>query len=113
LKGLGLGLTSMQAGERSLLHVDWRQGYGKDGSFSFPTVPPQSDLIYELELLAFEPAKEVSHLRMIYVVFCDVCRNRRRLICNVTVSCAGRILGVFRRMKSDYATGVSRDNTII
>jgi hypothetical protein len=64
----------MQAGERSLLHVEWRQGYGKNGSFSFPTVPPQSDLIYEVELLAFEPAKEVSQLRISYVLFGKICR---------------------------------------
>lgn len=32
------------------------------GSFSFPTVPPNSDLEYELELLEFDPVSEVQDL---------------------------------------------------
>lgn len=30
------------------------------GSFSFPHVPPQAELEYELELVDFEPVDEVS-----------------------------------------------------
>ena len=50
---MAIGVASMQAGERALLHVEWQLGYGKEGNFSFPNVPPKADLIYEVELIGF------------------------------------------------------------
>ncbi|KAK1313499.1 Peptidyl-prolyl cis-trans isomerase FKBP42 [Acorus calamus] len=32
--------------------------YGKEGSFSFPNVPPMADLLYEVELIGFDEARE-------------------------------------------------------
>ncbi|XP_058110472.1 peptidyl-prolyl cis-trans isomerase FKBP42 isoform X2 [Magnolia sinica] len=58
MAGLGIGVSSMKAGERALLHVSWELGYGKEGSFSFPNVPPMADLLYEVELIGFDEAKE-------------------------------------------------------
>ncbi|KAJ7519882.1 hypothetical protein O6H91_20G059300 [Diphasiastrum complanatum] len=58
LRGLALGIASMKAGERALLRVGWQLGYGEEGSFSFPNVPPRADLIYEVEFIGFEEAKE-------------------------------------------------------
>ncbi|KAE9620180.1 hypothetical protein Lal_00019038 [Lupinus albus] len=58
MTGLGIGVASMKAGERALLHVGWELGYGKEGSFSFPNVPPMADLVYEVELIGFDPTKE-------------------------------------------------------
>ncbi|PWA51878.1 Elongated TPR repeat-containing domain-containing protein [Artemisia annua] len=60
MTGLAIGLTSMKAGERALLHVGWELGYGEEGSFSFPNVPPKADIIYEVELVGFDETKEVS-----------------------------------------------------
>ena len=60
LSGLAIGVASMQAGERALLHVGWQLGYGEEGKFSFPNVTPKADLIYEVELIGFQEAKEVS-----------------------------------------------------
>lgn len=60
--GLGIGVSGMKSGERALLHVGWELGYGKEGSFSFPNVPPMADLLYEVELIGFDEAKEVSIL---------------------------------------------------
>lgn len=60
MAGLAIGVSSMKAGEHALLHVSWELGYGKEGSFSFPNVPPMADLIYEVELIGFDEAKEVS-----------------------------------------------------
>ncbi|XP_043690457.1 peptidyl-prolyl cis-trans isomerase FKBP42-like [Telopea speciosissima] len=58
MAGLGIGVSSMKAGERALLHVCWELGYGKDGNFSFPNVPPMADLLYEVELIGFDETKE-------------------------------------------------------
>ncbi|XP_010916303.1 peptidyl-prolyl cis-trans isomerase FKBP42 isoform X1 [Elaeis guineensis] len=58
MTGLGIGVANMKSGERALLHVGWELGYGKEGSFSFPNVPPMADLLYEVELIGFDEAKE-------------------------------------------------------
>ncbi|KAL9662792.1 hypothetical protein QQ045_027626 [Rhodiola kirilowii] len=49
MTGLGIGIASMKSGERALLHVSWELGYGEEGSFSFPNVPPKMDIVYEVE----------------------------------------------------------------
>lgn len=61
MSGLGIGVGSMKSGERALLHVGWELGYGKEGSFSFPNVPPMADLVYEVELIGFDDVKEVGN----------------------------------------------------
>ncbi|CAO2140845.1 unnamed protein product [Urochloa humidicola] len=58
MSGLGIGVGNMRSGERALLHVGWELGYGKEGSFSFPNVPPMADLVYEVELIGFDDIKE-------------------------------------------------------
>eukprot|EP00252_Welwitschia_mirabilis_P001541 TRINITY_DN1140_c0_g1_i1.p1 TRINITY_DN1140_c0_g1~~TRINITY_DN1140_c0_g1_i1.p1 ORF type:complete len:372 (+),score=104.82 TRINITY_DN1140_c0_g1_i1:254-1369(+) len=58
MQGLAIGVAGMKAGERALLHVGWELGYGEEGNFSFPNVPPRANLIYEVELIGFEEAKE-------------------------------------------------------
>ncbi|KAG2671661.1 hypothetical protein I3760_13G006600 [Carya illinoinensis] len=58
MTGLAIGLSSMKSGERARLHVGWELGYGKEGSFSFPNVPPMADIIYEVELIGFDETKE-------------------------------------------------------
>ncbi|KAF9665707.1 hypothetical protein SADUNF_Sadunf16G0151600 [Salix dunnii] len=59
MAGLAVGVSSMKAGERALLHVGWELGYGKEGSFSFPNVPPMANIIYEVELIGFDEVKEI------------------------------------------------------
>ncbi|CAD5178056.1 unnamed protein product [Musa acuminata subsp. malaccensis] len=58
LAGLAIGIASMRSGERALFHVGWELGYGKEGNFSFPNVPPMADLVYEVELIGYDEAKE-------------------------------------------------------
>ncbi|CAD6265222.1 unnamed protein product [Miscanthus lutarioriparius] len=58
MSGLGIGVGNMRSGECALLHVGWELGYGKEGSFSFPNVPPMADLVYEVELIGFDDIKE-------------------------------------------------------
>lgn len=58
--GLGIGAASMRSGERALLRVGSELGYGEEGSFSFPNVPPSADLLYEVELIGFDEVKEVG-----------------------------------------------------
>ncbi|KAF8396142.1 hypothetical protein HHK36_017755 [Tetracentron sinense] len=70
MTGLGIGGSSMKSGERALLQVGWELGYGKEGSFSFPNVPPMADIIYEVELIGFDETKESANLSSInYVGF--------------------------------------------
>lgn len=64
MAGLAIGVASMKSGESALLHVGWELGYGKEGSFSFPNVPPMADLLYEVELIGFDEAKEVAPLSL-------------------------------------------------
>lgn len=75
MTGLAIGVASMTSGERSLLHVGWELGYGKEGSFSFPNVPPMADIIYEVELIGFDETKEVSsyscNLNKFFSIFCS------------------------------------------
>lgn len=58
MTGLAIGVSSMKSGERALLHVGWELGYGKEGNFSFPNVPPSADILYEVELIGFDETKE-------------------------------------------------------
>lgn len=58
MEGLGIGVSNMKAGECALLHVGWELAYGKEGSFSFPNVPPMADILYEVELIGFDETKE-------------------------------------------------------
>eukprot|EP00899_Mesostigma_viride_P023140 jgi/Mesvir1/400/Mv11291-RA.1 len=53
LRGVKAALGSMRKGERCLLNVGPEYGYGKAGHFSFPSVPPDSHLVYEVELISF------------------------------------------------------------
>ncbi|RYR52972.1 hypothetical protein Ahy_A06g027817 isoform A [Arachis hypogaea] len=58
MTGLAIGVANMKDGERALLRVGWELGYGEEGSFSFPNVPPRADLVYEVELIGFDETKE-------------------------------------------------------
>jgi len=52
----------MKRGEKARVWVEdaARFGYGPRGSFSFPAVPPLAKLVYEVELVAFEPPEDSS-----------------------------------------------------
>ena len=50
----------MQVGETAVVRVGWQYGYGEKGNFSFPQVPPKADLEYDVTLIDFSPAEEVS-----------------------------------------------------
>jgi tetratricopeptide (TPR) repeat protein len=56
--GLNLGVATMRRGEHARLWVSPAYGYGAAGSFSFPTVPPNASLVYDIHLLDFEPPEE-------------------------------------------------------
>lgn len=69
MTGLAIGVSNMQSGERALLHVGWELGYGKEGNFSFPNVPPMADIIYEVELIGFDEVKEVSCIEWLPTIY--------------------------------------------
>jgi tetratricopeptide (TPR) repeat protein len=48
----------MRPGETCRLWVEPRYGYGDRGSFSFPTVPPNAHLVYDLDLLSYDPPND-------------------------------------------------------
>ncbi|KAG1661566.1 hypothetical protein FOA52_009566 [Chlamydomonas sp. UWO 241] len=57
--GLSLALATMRAGEKAMVYVeDPKYGFGERGSFSFPAVPPSAKLVYEIEMVQWEPADE-------------------------------------------------------
>lgn len=58
MAGLGIGVATMKSGERALFRVGWELGYGEEGNFSFPNVPPMADIIYEVVLIGFDEIKE-------------------------------------------------------
>ena len=57
------------------------------GSFSFPNVPPNSELEYEVELVDFDPADEVGQglpsLHLNGISLCSSIRNRPILLCRL------------------------------
>ena len=102
MSGLGIGVGSMKSGERALLHVGWELGYGKEGSFSFPNVPPMADLVYEVELIGFDDIKEVEkqssptstpHNALIIIIL----KSRLILFVLISITCFPQV-GNFRIM---------------
>lgn len=43
--GLNLAVAGMRRGEKARIWAGSKYGYGEKGSFSFPTVPPNADLV--------------------------------------------------------------------
>ncbi|GAX84618.1 hypothetical protein CEUSTIGMA_g12039.t1 [Chlamydomonas eustigma] len=53
--GLSLALATMRVGEKAIVYIqDPKYGFGEQGNFSFPAVPPNAKLIYEVELVQWE-----------------------------------------------------------
>lgn len=58
----------MRPGERSWVYItDYKYGYGEKGSFSFPSVPPATQLVYDVTMVTCEPPDEVSSRRYMCV----------------------------------------------
>jgi hypothetical protein len=58
----------MRPGERSWVYItDYKYGYGEKGSFSFPSVPPATQLVYDVTMVTCEPPEEVSSRRCMCV----------------------------------------------
>lgn len=52
----------MRPGERAWVYItDHKYGYGDKGSFSFPSVPPACQLVYDVNMVTCEPPDEVRH----------------------------------------------------
>lgn len=49
LRGFAMGVVGMHVGERRLIHIPWRLGYGKKGKP--PKIPPMSDLDFDASLV--------------------------------------------------------------
>jgi hypothetical protein len=61
--GLNLAAATMRCGEKARLWVPPEYGYGERGSFSFPTVPPNADLVWVsllwLQVVTVQPNKQM------------------------------------------------------
>ncbi|GAB4823500.1 hypothetical protein N2152v2_010546 [Parachlorella kessleri] len=77
--GLHLAVATMRKGELVRLRVQPQYGYGGKGSFSFPTVPPDAVLDYELELLDWELPNEEREMRLMTYEERVEAAERRRL----------------------------------
>ncbi len=64
--GLHLAVATMRRGERCRLHVAPQYAFGERGSFSFPSVPPNANVEYEVNSLKHPRA-------WLYVLKCDNC----------------------------------------
>lgn len=77
--GLNLAVAAMRVGERAWVYVQQpRYGFGDAGSFSFPAVPPGALLVYDVELLAWEEAKEGDMKGMLYEERLEAAERRRQ-----------------------------------
>ena len=61
--GLHLAVATMRRGERCRLHVAPQYAFGDRGSFSFPSVPPNADVEYEVRwsIAMLMRARRVMH----------------------------------------------------
>ncbi|HVY88469.1 MAG TPA: FKBP-type peptidyl-prolyl cis-trans isomerase [Hyphomonadaceae bacterium] len=48
------GIAKMQVGDEFVFYIPWKQAYGAEGRP--PTIPPKSDLMFQVELLDIKPA---------------------------------------------------------
>lgn len=56
----------MRPGERAWVYImDHKYGYGERGSFSFPSVPPACQLVYDVTMITCEPPDEVGGVRQV------------------------------------------------
>jgi len=68
----------MHVGERCHVWVTPEYGYGSSGNFSFPTIPPNAHLTYDVELLDFEPPVDDKEQRdMTYEERLEAAERRR------------------------------------
>lgn len=80
--GLYQVVGTMRKGEICHAWVDSSMGYGREGNFSFPSVPPGSDLSYAIELVDFEPPpseRDVQDGFMTYEERLEAAKRRRVL----------------------------------
>ena len=80
-EGLCAGLEEMLPGERCRLWVGWELAYGergRTGGPSRPAVPPRQDVVYDIELLSWEPPRELPRSEMLFEERCEAAERRRR-----------------------------------
>lgn len=53
IRGLAAGIPGMRAGGSRRIHIPWTLAYGVSGR---DPVPPRTDLVFEIDLLAWKPA---------------------------------------------------------
>ena len=77
-KGLRLCLSSMQKDETCELHCRSEYGYGAEGNFSFPSVPPDSDLVYSVRLVGWVASEvEKERVEMLFEERLQAAQRRR------------------------------------
>eukprot|EP00879_Flechtneria_rotunda_P005210 GHRR01005492.1.p1 GENE.GHRR01005492.1~~GHRR01005492.1.p1 ORF type:complete len:384 (+),score=144.45 GHRR01005492.1:94-1245(+) len=77
--GLNLAAATMKPGERAWVYItDPAYGYGEKGSFSFPSVPPSCQLVYDVQMLTWEPPNDsVERRQMLYEERLEAAERRR------------------------------------
>ncbi len=81
-RGLYQVVGTMRKGEICHAWIDASMGYGAEGNFSFPSVPPGADLSYAVELVDFEPPPGDHNTREGFLTYeerLEVAKRRRVL----------------------------------
>lgn len=76
-KGIHLAVAKMRVGERCHVWVSPDYGYGAEGNFSFPAVPGNAALTYDVELLDFEPPADKEQRDMTFEERLEAAERRR------------------------------------
>lgn len=73
-----MGIYSMKKRERCALYASSKYAYGEKGNFSFPSVPPNTDLVYSVLLVGFlKPKEEKPRSEMLFEERLAAAQRRR------------------------------------
>lgn len=68
IRGLKMAAMTMKKGEKAKLHVSAKYAYGANG-YKDKNIPPNAELLYEVEMLLIENVNIFTHLSMLLIYF--------------------------------------------
>ena len=68
MEGLEGAAKKMKEGEKCRLEIKASKAYGADGKSEF-NIPPNADLIYDVEMISFEKVREIDQIKIVLLVY--------------------------------------------